>query len=402
MSYHLPLPWAQVKAQAKARLAGSWGSVILATLFYGLCSIILYSLSGGVQTEQMALEQWSSQQMAQLSSPWLYAQPTMATGMTAGSILGMSLMSIIAGILVSGILGYAYIAWFVDAATNQPQKMTFSGFTAQFAHWARGIKSYIWQAIWVTLWGMLLWPILIVLLTVSGVGTMMTSGDTGGFLFILAGLLFLAVAILVAYKILHYQVYIPLLADAPSIGVRLGLRQSIAVLHGHIWELFVLYLSFIPWYLLCLVTLGLGALYLIPYQTMTLVYAYIYWRNQAFDEGRVDAALFGYRNKTSQDAANSQSDWGAPAEASENPQEAPAADAAMPTDADIPPEKPPTVQPKDFALKADADQPQAAPEETPDAADAEPAADPAAEKDSSQPSAPSEAEKSDPWTGGNA
>jgi uncharacterized membrane protein len=372
MSYKQPLPRARIKAQAKERLAGSWGPVLAATFFYVLCSVIVFWISGGAEGTAMVQDMETSPGMAQLSVHGLYTpHPLLATGMTATGLFGMSVLSVLASILVSGVLAYAYTAWFVDAATNHPQKMTFAGFTGQFSHWARAIKAYIWQVIWVTLWGMLLWPVLVALLTASGIGALTTSGDTGGIMFAASALIFIAVTIFVIYKILHYQVYFPLLADAQGLGVRLGLRQSIAILRGHIGELVLLYLSFIPWGLLCIVTLGLAAFYLIPYLNMTLVYAYIYWRNQAFDQGRIDASLFGYRNTAEQSRPDGTAYTGPGADADFS-------DAAGTSD--VPPGKPPTIQPKDFALKEDH-----SPQTDPD-----------------RPSSPSQPEETDPWTGGNA
>lgn len=392
MSYKQPLPRARIKAQAKERLAGSWGTVLLVTLFYILCSVMVYWVSGGAEAHRMVQDLETAPGPVQMSTGWLYSpHPLLATGMTAVGTLGMTLVSVIASILVSGVLAYGYVAWFVDAATNRPQKLTFGGFTGQFTHWARAIKAYIWQVIWVTLWGMLLWPVLIVLLTASGIGALTTSGDTGGMMFAASGLIFVAVAIFVVYKILHYQVYFPLLADAPGIGVRLGLRQSIAILRGHIGELVLLYLSFIPWGLLCIVTLGLAAFYLIPYMNMTLVYAYIYWRNQAFDQGRVDAGLFGYRSTAG----------AGPADQTAYAEPDPGAHADMAVDLNVPPEKPPTIQPKDFALKEEPPAP-AEPEPDPAPADPDPFADTAPEAGPDQPSAPSRTDDADPWTSGNA
>ena len=41
-------------------------------------------------------------------------------------------------------------------------------------------------------------------------------------------------------------------------------------MHGEKWHLFLLQLSFIGWYLLCLPTFGLGILFLTPYYMATM------------------------------------------------------------------------------------------------------------------------------------
>ena len=42
------------------------------------------------------------------------------------------------------------------------------------------------------------------------------------------------------------------------------------MMEGHKWEYFVLGLSFIPWYLLCGITLGIASIWVVPYIQTTL------------------------------------------------------------------------------------------------------------------------------------
>jgi len=46
------------------------------------------------------------------------------------------------------------------------------------------------------------------------------------------------------------------------------------MMKGHKWELFVLELSFIGWALLCVLTLFIGYLWLVPYMQMTITKFY--------------------------------------------------------------------------------------------------------------------------------
>jgi hypothetical protein len=47
-------------------------------------------------------------------------------------------------------------------------------------------------------------------------------------------------------------------------------KESMELMEGHKWEYFVLGLSFIPWYLLCIITLGIASIYVSPYIQATL------------------------------------------------------------------------------------------------------------------------------------
>jgi len=55
-----------------------------------------------------------------------------------------------------------------------------------------------------------------------------------------------------------------ILADKPELSFSDAMRISGKMTAGHKWELFVLDLSFIPWYLLMIPTLGLINIYVVP------------------------------------------------------------------------------------------------------------------------------------------
>lgn len=45
-------------------------------------------------------------------------------------------------------------------------------------------------------------------------------------------------------------------------------------MNGHKWELFVLQLSFIGWYLLVSITFGIASIYVVPYMSCTVANFY--------------------------------------------------------------------------------------------------------------------------------
>jgi hypothetical protein len=64
------------------------------------------------------------------------------------------------------------------------------------------------------------------------------------------------------------------MADNPDIGIMDALAESKRMMQGNKWKLFCLYLSFIGWGLLCILTLGIGTLWLMPYVEVTLIAFY--------------------------------------------------------------------------------------------------------------------------------
>lgn len=65
-----------------------------------------------------------------------------------------------------------------------------------------------------------------------------------------------------------------ILKDDKEIGAVEALKQSQQMMSGHKMQLFWLGLSFIGWGILCLFTLGIGFLFLLPYMQTTLAHYY--------------------------------------------------------------------------------------------------------------------------------
>ena len=82
-------------------------------------------------------------------------------------------------------------------------------------------------------------------------------------LIFLWALLFIIPGIIASYR---YALAPYLMAEDPDMGVMEAIARSKELMNGNKWRLFCLQLSFIGWSLLCLLTLGIGYLWLVPYQ----------------------------------------------------------------------------------------------------------------------------------------
>ena len=76
-------------------------------------------------------------------------------------------------------------------------------------------------------------------------------------------LLFIVPGIIASYR---YALAPYLMAENPDMGVMEAIARSKELMNGSKWRLFCLQLSFIGWNLLCVLTLGIGYLWLTPYQ----------------------------------------------------------------------------------------------------------------------------------------
>jgi len=84
-------------------------------------------------------------------------------------------------------------------------------------------------------------------------------------------LLFIIPGIIAAYR---YSLSFFILADNPDIGIMQAINESKRMMRGNKWKLFCLELSFIGWMLLCIPTLGIGFLWLLPYITASITAFY--------------------------------------------------------------------------------------------------------------------------------
>ncbi|NBD25595.1 DUF975 family protein [Paenibacillus glycinis] len=73
---------------------------------------------------------------------------------------------------------------------------------------------------------------------------------------------------------LRYSMAYFILKDNPEISALEAIRRSKEMMKGHKGRLFVLFLSFIGWMLLCFVTFGIGILWLNPYIYTTMAHFY--------------------------------------------------------------------------------------------------------------------------------
>lgn len=75
-------------------------------------------------------------------------------------------------------------------------------------------------------------------------------------------------------KSFSYSMSWYILAENPDMTAREAITESRLIMDGHKFELFVLYLSFIPWILLSYVTFGIALIWVLPYMQLTMTNFY--------------------------------------------------------------------------------------------------------------------------------
>jgi len=74
--------------------------------------------------------------------------------------------------------------------------------------------------------------------------------------------------------VLSYSMTFYILADDNSIGAMEAIDKSKKMMDGYKWKYFCLGLRFIGWSLLCILTLGIGFLWLLPFMQVSMVKFY--------------------------------------------------------------------------------------------------------------------------------
>lgn len=150
-------------------------------------------------------------------------------------LIGASAFIGVGPLIVSGPLMLGFYTCYLKMQRNQDVEFEqlFSGFN----NFATSLIVYILIGIYTFLWSLL---------------------------FIIPGII----------KSLSYSMTWFILADNPEMKANEAITRSRVLMDGHKTELFVLYLSFIGWLILCVLTLGILIIYVGPYMHASLAAFY--------------------------------------------------------------------------------------------------------------------------------
>ena len=145
-------------------------------------------------------------------------------------------LSGIATLIITGplTLGLAIFSLNISRNTNPKSDQLFDG----FKNFGTSIGAYLLMVIFISLWTLLL---------------------------IIPGII----------AALSYAMTFYIIADDDSIGAMDAIDKSKEMMEGFKWKLFCLNLRFLGWGLLCLLTLGIGFLWLAPYIQVSLANFYL-------------------------------------------------------------------------------------------------------------------------------
>ncbi|MCM1107301.1 MAG: DUF975 family protein [Blautia sp.] len=93
--------------------------------------------------------------------------------------------------------------------------------------------------------------------------------------YVLLGIFSVISLLLTVFFLLNIALTLYLVIDHPELSVWNCLKNSVQAMRGHKGRLLYIWLSFLGLQLLCLLSFGLGSLWVVPYQSQTLVNFYL-------------------------------------------------------------------------------------------------------------------------------
>lgn len=91
----------------------------------------------------------------------------------------------------------------------------------------------------------------------------------------IGGLLYLMGAVLLVVLVFRYNLVLFLLVDHPKMGAIEAFRESSRLMRGNKGRMLYLYLSFVGWHILGMMSCGIGMLWITPYMNQTMIHFYL-------------------------------------------------------------------------------------------------------------------------------
>ena len=183
-------------------------------------------------------------------------------------------------IVVPPMLTMAYVKTLKDLDTQiadpAAPKISFKDYLNNLKKSGCGIGNFWWTYLWLVLWSMLCLIPFAILTSIVIAGAERAGQDVELIIFIPIVILYILLIGVLINRSIAYSLNWFILAEDSRIGTVEATKDSKIITKGHKWELFVLDLTFIGWYLLTILTCGLLAFWILPYYGMTKFNAFKY------------------------------------------------------------------------------------------------------------------------------
>lgn len=308
-----------LKSQAKMNLKSKYWSAFVVTLIISILGGGASAFNGRFSGGSIGFDSDTLKQMqdGNFQQYFTYLEDFFHSGLFVATIfLGVlaALIGVAFSVFVSSVVQVGGNRWFSrsrESAGAPSIGMIFSLFKA--GSYLKTVGSMLWMNLFLFLWNLLASvPMLIgviyttvkIFQTDFSAWRDLTSNQAADLVLKLIvefgpvlGLLTLASILLsIPYiiKTYSYRMTPWILADNPAIGYRRALQLSMTMTRGHKWNIFVLDLSFIGWYLLGFLACCIGTIFVIPYVYAVQAELFAVLRSESVASGQCTMEEFGY------------------------------------------------------------------------------------------------------------
>ena len=261
------------KSFALMQLKGRWVPAIIATII-SVFILVIFSFTQN-QTTDLTFSQILSLSEEQLLD-YIYSSPQF-------SIPGL-ILSLIETIM-NFIIDIVLVAFFL-IYSRSPEPVTLKNYFEGYNKWGRGVLCGFWKLLWLFLWALIVVPVSLGYIFI--IALLSNSYEFSPTIqLVLLTVIFIIGLIPMFIKSIEYSFATFFTAEFPELGIRKALRHSITITKGHRWNLFVLGLSFIGWFILSMLSFGIGFLWYLPYYYMTMTNTYHALLQDALENGKI-------------------------------------------------------------------------------------------------------------------
>lgn len=221
---------ADFRANAREALTGKWAPAVLGGL---IASVLGGATTGGANIEFNTGSTDFEVNLGDLEETFSSVTPEwfpQIAGILIGVVLAITVVALIFAVayfIVGSVVRVGYAQFNLDLIDRK--ELRYSTIVSRFSLWKKLAVANLLQSLYIILWT----------------------------------LLFIIPGIIAAYS---YAMTGYILAEHPELTAKEAIARSKQMMEGNRWRLFCLELSFIGWSLLCVLTLGIGNLWLLPYK----------------------------------------------------------------------------------------------------------------------------------------
>ena len=261
------------KSFALMQLKGRWRPAVIATLI----SVLILTLFSVTQNQTTDL---SFSEMMRLSEEQLFNYIQSNPQFSAPGII-LSLIETIMDFIIDIVLVSFFLIY-----SRSPEPVTLKNYFEGYNKWGRGVLCGLWKLLWLFLWALIVIPVMVGFVLI--IALLSNSYEfSAEFQLVLLTIVMLIGLIPMFIKSIEYSFATYFTAEFSELGIRKALRHSITLAKGHRWELFLLDLSFIGWFLASMLTAGIGFMWFLPYYYMTKTNTYHALLQDALENSKI-------------------------------------------------------------------------------------------------------------------